>query len=365
MEAPHVPDSVTTLLSELIRLDTHNPGGDEVAIATLLVDRLRRSAPDQLELVKVPREGLMGAYVFARWGTPRFVINAHLDTVPPNAGWSRDPYTPTVEGGRLWGLGACDTKAAIAAAVCALEAGTPKDVALLFTGDEEVNGTCMRAFLATDAAKWVKRVVVCEPTGCRVGARHRGVMSVEAFVQGEGGHSSTADHMPAPIADLARAAVAVADWGRERRDQGPTGFEGMCVNIAALEGGVAFNVVPETAKLTLSIRPAPGLRNAPLLAELTKLIHSHAPSAVVTVPVDNESFEIDGARVCRELGWGDVACIDLAFWTEAALLSEAGIDAVVYGPGDIAHAHAPDESVELSELAQAFNTFQKLIHGTG
>jgi acetylornithine deacetylase len=123
--------------------------------------------------------------------------------------------------------------------------------------------------------------------------------------------------------------------------------------------------VPESARLTLSIRPAPGLRNAPLLAELTALIHAHAPNAVITVPVDNEPFEVDGPRVCRELGWGDAACIDLAFWTEAALLSAAGIDAVVYGPGEISHAHAPDESVELSQLAQAFNTFQKLIHGTG
>lgn len=356
-------DTTVELLSQLIRIDTHNPGGDEVAICTLIAERLRRSAPDSLSLVQVPREGTTGAYVYARWGNPRVVINAHVDTVPPNTGWSRDPYTPVIEGERLWGLGACDTKGAVAAAICALEAGTPKDVALLFTGDEELNGTCMRAFLDSDEARTVRRVVVCEPTGCRIGTRHRGVMSMLVRVEGEGGHSSNADHMPAPIAELAHVAVAVAKWGRARRDQGPDGFKGMCVNIAALDGGVAFNVVPETATLTLSLRPPPGFKNAPLVAELSALIHEQAPHAQITVPVDNEPFEVDARALCAELGWDAGACIDLAFWTEAALLSAAGIEAVVYGPGDIGHAHAPDESVELSQLAHAYNTFEKLIHG--
>lgn len=364
-DALRPPPAVTDLLSELIRIDTHNPGGDEVALAMMLAERLRLLKPDALEQVSVLREGAVGAYVFARWGTPRIVINAHLDTVPPNAGWSRDPYTPVIENERLWGLGACDTKGAVAAAVVALEAGTPRDVAVLFTGDEELNGTCMRAFLDSDSAAWVKRVVVCEPTGCQVGTRHRGVMSIQARVEGEGGHSSNADHMPAPIAELAHCAVAIAKWGRERRDQGPEGFKGMCVNIAALDGGVAFNVVPEEATLTVSLRPPPGAQNAPLLAELTALIHQHAPHAVVSAPVDNEPFDIDAARFCQDIGWDPARCIDLAFWTEAALLSAAGIEAVVYGPGDIGHAHAPDESVELSQLAQAYDAFHKLIHGTG
>jgi acetylornithine deacetylase len=315
--------------------------------------------------VTVPRDGSSGAYVFARWGNQRVVINAHVDTVPPNAGWSRDPYTPVVDAERVWGLGACDTKGAIAVAICALEAGTPRDVAVLFTGDEELNGTCMRVFLASESARSIRRVVVCEPTGCRVGTRHRGVMSMEVRVHGHGGHSSNADHMPAPIADLARCAVAIADWGIARRDQGPLGFKGMCVNIAGIDGGVAFNVVPEQAVLTVSLRPPPGFQNAPLIAELTALIHQHAPTATVTTPVDNDPFEIDARPFCEAFGWDPAAVIDLAFWTEAALLSAASIDAVVYGPGEIDHAHAPDESVELSQLAQAYNTLHTLIHGTG
>jgi len=359
------PAAVVTLLSELIRIDTHNPGGNELALCRRLAERLRAMSPDALELVKVPRSGGAGAYVFARWGVPRVMINAHVDTVPPNAGWSRDPYTPVVADDRVWGLGACDTKGAIAATVCALEAGKPRDVAVLFSGDEELNGTCMRAFLQSDAAQLIRRVVVCEPTGCRFGTRHRGVMSIQVRVQGQGGHSSNADSLPAPIADLARCAVAIADWGQARRDRGPLGFKGMCVNIAGIDGGVAFNVVPEAAVLTVSLRPPPGFKNAPLIAELTALIHQYAPTATVTAPVDNDPFAIDARAMFTAFGWKQRDALDLAFWTEAALLSAASIEAVVYGPGEIDHAHAPDESVELSQLAQAYNTLHKLIHGTG
>ena len=66
--------------------------------------------------------------------------------------------------------------------------------------------------------------------------------------------------MPAPIAELARLAVAWSDWGRARRDRGPAGFHGMCVNVASLDGGIAFNVVPKRAKLCVSRAAAAGRR---------------------------------------------------------------------------------------------------------
>src|SRR6185369_17360247 len=70
--------------------------------------------------------------------------------------------------------------------------------------------------------------------------------------------SSRADHLPRPIAPLSRVAVALDDWGRVHVGKGPRGFEGMCVNVAKLDGGIAFNVVPDAAHLTVSLRPPPG-----------------------------------------------------------------------------------------------------------
>src|SRR5262249_34189647 len=154
------------LLSELIRFDTRNPGGDEAALATSLYEKLRALEADEVDLVRVT-DG--HAYVAARFGTPRLLVNAYLDTVPTGAGWSPPPHEPHVENGRLYGLGSADTKGAIAAILAAIAEVRPRDTLVLFSGDEEHGGCCMRAFLASGRASGIERAVVCEPTSLRVG----------------------------------------------------------------------------------------------------------------------------------------------------------------------------------------------------
>jgi acetylornithine deacetylase len=304
--------------------------------------------------------------VVATWGRPRLVINAHVDTVPPNAGWSRDPYAARVDGGRVYGLGACDTKGAIASLLCALDEAPARDLAVVLSGDEENTGTALRAFLERERSLIfdVARAIVCEPTSCRAGTRHRGILAVEAAVDGRGGHSSRADEMPAALADAARLAVAFADWGLRHRERGPTGFQGMCMNVARLDGGIAFNVVPEAARLCVSVRPPPGSDVDAVRAELFALAAEVLPRARLTAPVANPSFT---SRAPQQFptALGVAAPIDLAFWTEAALWAAAGVDCVVWGPGDIAQAHAPDEFVSVAELERARAVFATVLgeHG--
>jgi acetylornithine deacetylase/succinyl-diaminopimelate desuccinylase-like protein len=228
---------------------------------------------------------------------PELLLNAHLDTVPANSGYSAPPHAASVRGGRLYGLGSADTKGSIAAILQALgdlqAAGRrPRDVAILFSGDEEKGATIARAFIASERRRGLTRAIVCEPTVCRVGHRHRGIASAEAFASSPGGHSSRADQLPGPLAILARAAVALDAHARRLRHEGPDGLH---------EGFVPW--LGETAQKPL----------------------------------------------------------DLAFWTEAALYAEAGIDAVVFGPGDITQAHAADEYVEIAQLETAHAAFLKVL----
>ena len=349
------------LLSRLIAVDTHNPGGDEPKLCALAADELRARG-GEVRVVEVPREGQTGAYVLATWGTPRLLINAHVDTVPVNAGWSADPFAARVAEGRVVGLGACDTKGAIASLLCALDAAPPRDLAVAFTGDEERTGTVIRALLERerDALAEVRRAIVCEPTSCRAGTRHRGILWIEATIGGRGGHSSRADELPAPLAEAARLAVAFAEWGQRQREVGPLGFRGMCMNIAKLDGGVAFNVIPDEATLTISVRPPPGTDVEHVREQLFSLALDVVPRAQLAVPMANPSFHTAHPERFSPL-LGVDAPIDLAFWTEAALLTTAGIDCVVYGPGDIAHAHAPDEFVPIADLVRARDTFAQLF----
>jgi acetylornithine deacetylase len=352
---------VAGLLEQLISARTPNPGGDEPALCAWLGEALAARGADEVRTVEVARPGERGAYVLARWGTPRLLVNAHVDTVPPNAGWSGDPFRARVGDGRVVGLGAADTKGAIAAILCALDEARPRDLLVLFSGDEEHTGTCMRAFVAARPPE-LAQAIVCEPTNLGVGVRHRGILCMEARLVGRGGHSSRADELPRPLAELARLAVACDEWGLARRALGPAGFPGMCLNVAQLDGGVAFNVVPEEARLTVSVRPPPGADLSAVMAELRALAARAAPAAEVTFPVENAPFATRSlAGFARWLGPAVERPRDLGFWTEAAVLSEAGVDAVVFGPGDIAHAHAPDEWVAVEELEAARAAFVRVF----
>ncbi|MBA3538235.1 MAG: M20 family metallopeptidase, partial [Deltaproteobacteria bacterium] len=146
--------NVAGLLAELVAIPTQQAGtgtpGDELRLCEYLAPLLRARGADAVHIETAKRtDGSPGAFVFATWGTPHRVINAHLDTVPPNAGWSRDPWTPTIEDGKLYGLGSADTKGAIAATLVALEAATPQNVGVLFSGDEEAGSHVLHAFLAS------------------------------------------------------------------------------------------------------------------------------------------------------------------------------------------------------------------------
>jgi acetylornithine deacetylase len=363
--------SLFARLAELVSFDTQNPSGTERPMVEALGRELTTLGAEGVEILDVGSH----AMVYARLGTerPRLLLNVHVDTVPANSGYTSPPHTLVQRGSRLFGLGAADTKGAMAAILDALAAARaagarPQGIGLLFSGDEERGASCMRRFLADPArVMGLERAIVCEPTGCAVGWRHRGIGAAEAVAVSPGGHSSRADHLPSPIALLARAAVALDDMGRRHRDQGPVGFEGICMNVASLDGGLAFNVIPTRATLRASLRPAPGADLGALMAEAEAL----ARRAVDPAPLEWQVMTANPPFQTRDLpafgpllGARTSQPLDLAFWTEAALLSEAGIDAVVFGPGRIEQAHAADEFVELAELEEARDAFLHIFLGS-
>lgn len=356
---------VADLLSELVAIPTQQAGpdgkaGNERKLCDHLAPLLRARGADEVVVADAKRtDGSAGAYVFARWGTPKRIINAHVDTVPANAGWSRDPWQPYVANGKLYGLGSADTKGAIAATLIALESGKPRDVGVLFSGDEEHGSMVMHEFLASAHVRGIKEAIVCEPTARRAGVAHRGVLGQTAKLEGEGGHSSKADFMPKPVATLARLAVAIDELGRARLHDGPPGMTGLCVNVAALHGGVAFNVIPQRAELEWSLRPYPGFDLAgwnAAVAEAAKQIDAgiRLSSTVEHVPFACDALADAVRPFVREVG-------SLDFWTEAALYQTHGIDAVVIGPGDIGQAHAADEFVSLDDLDWAVDLYRSLL----
>lgn len=357
--------SVATLLADLVAIPTHQAGpdgkgGNERALCEHLAPLLRARGADEVIVADATRtDGSAGAYVFARWGTPTRIINAHVDTVPANAGWSRDPWKPHIEGGKLYGLGSADTKGAIAAALVALEAGRPTNAGVLFSGDEEHGSHVMHEFLRSPHATGIREAIVCEPTARVAGTSHRGVVGQSATLEGIGGHSSKADTMPKPLVQLAKLALELDRLGRARLDDGPPGMKGICMNIAALHGGVAFNVIPQRGMLEWSLRPYPGFDRARWDADVAHAIASVDPAIRLGGTVEHQPFGCDKLADEVRPFVSSVGALD--FWTEAALYQEHGIDAIVVGPGDIGQAHAADEFVTLDDLEWAVDLFRALL----
>ena len=342
--------------------DTQNPVGNELLLAKYLQKALAKFNPEELELVQVTRPNFLdnpAAYVYARWGAGSRLLNAHFDTVPKGIGWDNDPFTLTLQDDKLYGLGAVDIKGAIATIIAVLDetlANPPKDLAILFSGDEEAGSLCMSAFLQTKAAERIKKAVVCEPTCSNIITSHRGIITFSISIEGPGGHSSRADRTIAPILQLAKIILWLKQYLSENY---PAAINDFCYNPAAIDGGVASNVIPTKATLIASLRPPAGYDVAEIEAALANAIKSNFLEANYTLTLILPSFQVQNAKQFFSKPRPEAIA---EFWTEAALLCRAGINAIVMGPGNIKQAHQPNEYVSVNELLAAVEYYKDYIY---
>lgn len=355
--------SVLARLEELVSFDTRNPPRviDRRGIVGHLAGVLEAGFS-----CKVTDHGEGCVSLLAVRGAPKVLFNVHIDTVPADPGWKGDPLRLHVEDDRAIGLGACDVKGAAACLVeAALRTPRGKDAALLFTTDEEAGSSrCVRAFLASRHG--FERVVVAEPTRCRAILEHRGLATCNGTFHGTGGHASA----PRALTDSAlheavRWASRALAFAEGQEAESYKGLQGIRFNLGVMSGGTKANMIAAAAELRYGVRPRPDQSPHGLLAEIGALA-PHADRVTWTAgfvaPPLPAPGKLDGAaRLASDLGLPAGDPVD--FWTEAALFSEAGLDAIVFGPGDIAQAHTAGEWVALSDLAAALAAYERIFRG--
>ncbi len=357
-------DNTLLWLEKLVAFDTRNGTGDEIACLDFLKLALEQHSPDEIILDKVNRSRgkPKSGYVMARWGEPKVLLNVHIDTVPSGEGWISDPLKLIRETDRVIGLGTSDIKGAAACILSAIERVSPKDVAVLFSGDEEHGSEVMPEIIKRGHYGGANTAIVCEPTNCEVGRRHRGMLAVTAEFTGRGGHSSLSDVTERPLLQAARLAAAFGDYGDEYIDFGQAPYKGLCLNIGDIENDGAYNVIPTRSKLWSSMRPPPGDNVKSRETDLLQIIAKLTPEAITDTIVAFEPFETRDINAFQPI-FTDTPIVDLPYWTEAAMLSEAGLNVVVYGPGDVEQAHKPNEFVSHAHLMMASQLYQKAVSG--
>lgn len=352
-------------LEKLVAFDTRNGSGDELACVAFLHAALSRFNPDEIimDTVARTRGKSDSGYVMARWGNPKMLLNVHIDTVPSGEGWTSNPLKMKRENGRVVGLGTSDIKGAAACILAAMETTKPQDVAILFSGDEEHGSEVMPEVIKRGHYGGAQTAIVCEPTCCEVGRRHRGMLAINALFTGKGGHSSLSDVTERPLLQAARLATAWGDYNDAHMSFGQAPYQGLCLNIGDIENDGSYNVIPTRSKLWASMRPPPGDNVAARREDMLRIAREVTPEAELDTIVNFEPFDSQNPKAFTPI-FEDTPIVDLPYWTEAAMLSEAGLNVVVYGPGDVEQAHKPNEYVSEDHLMRAAAVYGRALSRT-
>jgi acetylornithine deacetylase len=367
---------LTRVLSDLVSIESVNPelvpgGAGEREIARYVVDFLKRAGLEAEVMEVAPgRFNALGA-LRGRGGGPRLMLNGHLDTV--GVARMEGPFSARVEGGRLYGRGAQDMKGGVAAALLAVEAlardGPPLagDVLVAAVADEEYQSAGTRALLGSGVA--ADAAIVMEPTGLEVVTAHKGFAWAEVETQGRAAHGSRPEEGLDAIAFMGRV-LSEIERLQAKLGSGPAHplLGHGSVHASLITGGQEWSSYPADCRLSLERRLLPGEDAATLDGELHQALArlstqdpqfsaryrlGYSALALETKPDSLIARTVyDCAR--RAVGAG-VRFGGQSFWTDAALLSEAGMASVLFGPGG-AGLHSTVEYVSLDDVALCAET---------
>lgn len=373
MTTPRHLDPVA-LTRQLIGFETVNPPGRERACAAFLADILEGAgfscalidlAEDRCSLIATRRgrgEGLPLAFT------------GHLDVVPLGAAtWTHSPFAGDVIAGKLFGRGASDMKAGVAAFVCAalaepeaIEAGP--GTTLILTAGEETGCVGAIALVAGGRIEPAGALIVGEPTGNAVFVGHKGALWLRGVARGITAHGSMPELGDNAILKAARAVQALTAYRFGTEPHPALGRP--TLNIGTIAGGLNINSVPDRCEIGIDIRTVPGLDHAWLRQDVAR---TAGPDLDLEVLIDLPGIwtEMDlpwVKEVARQVAeeTGQTAQVATAtYFTDAAVLTPAlkGMPTLILGPGEPSQAHQTDEWCSVARINEAAAIYRRVIRG--
>lgn len=371
-------DQVVAFHQALVRVPTVNPPG-EVREACRICEETLADAGYATRLA-TKEETKPNLIAERRFGSgPVLCFNAHLDVVPTGerVAWTHDPFGAEIDGGRIYGRGAGDDKASVAAqvmaAVALAKAGVPLQGTLVVNevADEEVGGPMGTAFVVAEGHVKPDYVIVGEQTLNRVCVGEKGSGGTTVTVRGRTAHGALPWEGANAIEAMAEIIVAL------RRELWPKldnrthqYFHHSSASVNMIEGGVKANVVPDHCSIYIDRRIIPGEEPAQAAAEIREIAESAvadmsgiAVEAAVkegalpaTVSSPDEPLVRAMLEANRRLGL-NTEPTGFSMATDGRFFAKAGYPTIIYGPGDPKLAHIPDEWVGVDELLEATRAY--------
>lgn len=361
-------DRTIQFLHDMTAIDSVNPdlvpgGAGEQAVATYIAETLSRAGLSvQLQEV-VPGRPNVIATAKGNGGGKALILNGHTDTV--GVAGMTNPHTPRIEGNRLYGRGAYDMKAGVAAcmsaAINAMQIPRRGDVIFTAVVDEEYASIGTEALLRTHHAD---AAIVTEPTGLDMGIAHKGFVWYAIDVQGKAAHGSQPTLGIDAIVRAGRVLTRIEALDLQlRRGQHPL-LGGGSIHASLISGGQELSSYPEHCRIWLERRTAPPESISEATAQLTTILaelHAADPTFAATLHVDLSRpwFEISADAPIVQLvrHWTSQhtqrtpATIGSFGWMETSLFDTAGIPTLSFGPGG-AGAHAVEEWADIDQTIQ-------------
>lgn len=287
---------------------------------------------------------------------PTLLLNAHIDTVKPVSSWTRDPFSPDMENGALYGLGSNDCGGGLVALLQAFRYLTAKQQAYntvwLASAEEEISGTggIQRVLpMLPD----ITVAIVGEPTGMQPAIAEKGLMVVDVTAKGVSGHAARGEGVNAiyeALDDLAW--LRTYKFEKNSELLGPT-----VMNVTMINAGTQHNVIPDTCRFTIDIRTNEHYRNEDVYEFLSSRLKSEAKARSFRLSSSHISPDSPLVRRCVSIGMTPFGSPTLS---DQALMP---FPSFKLGPGESSRSHSADEFIMLSEIDNAIETYIRLLDG--
>jgi acetylornithine deacetylase len=289
------------------------------------------------------------------------MLCGHLDTVGVEG--MADPFVPRVERGRLYGRGAQDMKGGVAAMIAAAGTLAPSwtrgRLIVAAVVDEEYESLGAEALVRewrADAA------IVTEPTDLQLAVGHKGFAWIEIVTHGRAAHGSRPEEGRDAIARMGRVLVALEARDRELRARPPVPFQGTgSLHASLISGGQELSSYPEQCTLEMERRTVHGEDGRLVAAEIDEILarlRREDPEfeAETNLVTHRSAYRLDAGHSLARVVGGAIdrsgrsgAPVGMSFWTDAAILADAGIPSVLFGPGG-AGLHSTVEYVNVEDV---------------
>lgn len=288
---------------------------------------------------------------------PVVLLNSHIDTVRAVDGWTREPFVPVEEDGRLYGLGSNDAGASVVSLIAAYlmlsQRPQPYNLALLLSCEEEVSG---RGGVSSviDRIGRIDFAVVGEPTGMCPAIAEKGLMVLDGEVYGEAGHAARNEGVNAIY-----NAIDVVETLRDLRFEKESAMLGpVKISVTQIDAGTQHNVVPDLCTIVVDVRTTDAYSNV----ETLELIRQAVPQCKLTprsTRLNPSGVSADHPLVRR------ASMLGLEPFGSPTLSDQALMPwpSLKMGPGDSARSHTADEYICLDEIRQAIELYVKLLDG--